>query len=128
MRPETDILDHSPSKEPAKPDLEAALKWWENMRPWYNLIVAAAGLISLVVFAVGFHFLELILLFIYALAANLMYSLAFLAESFNWHYLRGKLPLNRFRQVFFVLGTIGSVGLTFILCPLYYEIVYIDPS
>lgn len=93
------------------------LRWWEARRPFYNLVVGASGLFSLAVVELlallppgPHHFLPLVPVVVFGLAANVCYSLGFLVEAALEGLWGREAPLvgpALFRQ-----GLSFSVGLT----------------
>jgi hypothetical protein len=88
-------------------------QWWERMRWIFNLAVGLVGILTIAAYAQHFGRRDIIDLIGYGLFANLFYTLGFWAEMADRHYLSGSLQLSRFRTILFLLGTIGSMALTF---------------
>lgn len=95
--------------------------WWERMRWIYNIVLGLVGVGSILLFDSGFEMVNLMGLVFYGLFANLFYMLGFWLEMADQHYLRGGIGLYRFRISIFLLGTIGSMLLTFMVVWVYYE-------
>lgn len=106
------------------PDLRrtplSTLRWWESRRPRYNLIVGAAGMVTLTVMSLSTLILPgaslpplrgvVMMATAYALAANLCYSLGWLAEMVALFVWGRRAPL--MGPLLFREGLIFSVGLT----------------
>lgn len=116
---ESELIDDTTIRSAKESTLFSALKWWESKRYVFNLIVGITGLTSLLAFASGFNNGELIGIFIYAFILNLCYSVGFLLESLNLFYLTESINLAKFRLAFFILGTILSAFVTFIIAMFY---------
>lgn len=107
--------------EPAFPNLEnngnaiEAFSWWEQKRLIYNLIIGLEGLTLLLIFS--FPFVEKLIstIIVYGLIANVFYSIGFLLEMANIYYLKSKLNPEYLRWPLFVLGTLFSMLVTFLL-------------
>jgi hypothetical protein len=106
----TEIIDE------AKSDLANSLAWWEKRRLWYNLFVGGTGLVALFLFAPVFGAVDMILLVLYGMVANLFYSLGFLLEAFDSYYFKGKLGVAKIRMVLLILGVLFGCFITFVGC------------
>ena len=107
----TAILDRSPREADRRHPLAVALAWWEGRRPWFTLVIVAAGLYgatrpefgqSFGPFALWHTLLEL---GCWAVAANICYCAGYLLEAMLYHYVWKTLRSGRLRWVLFLLGT-----------------------
>lgn len=96
-----EILDVDQSVSPAM----EAFKWWEKRRIWYNVILGATGVVSLLLLAPPIDQFVVIGVLMWAAFANLCFSIGFLLEMFNLHYLKGRYDLQNLRLSLFLLGT-----------------------
>ncbi|NVK04659.1 MAG: hypothetical protein HWD92_07540 [Flavobacteriia bacterium] len=96
--------------------LTEALAWWEKKRLLYNVIVGISGLFTLFSLSGDFGVSELLIgALFFGIGANAFYSLGFLLESWNHHYLKNSIKFESVRLPLFLLGLIFSVGLTLLL-------------
>jgi hypothetical protein len=91
-------------------DLRIAVRWWEGKRGWYNALVGLSGVP--IFFFLGVHFFTLAGALAYGVAANLLYSLGLLSEIWTQHYFGTRLLSPRIRWVLWLIGLLGSMGLT----------------
>jgi hypothetical protein len=56
----------------------------------------------------------------YAIIANIFYSSGMVVELLEWYYLKGKLGLGKYRLALFILGTVFSCILTWVLARIYF--------
>ncbi len=119
LEPEQAFEGHPPFQ------FKESFAWWERMRWIYNLAIGLVGGAALLFFAPKFGFGEVVGLIAYGLFANLFYLLGFWVEMADQHYLRGGIGLYRLRISLFLLGTIGSMLLTFWMVWVYYMPVII---
>jgi hypothetical protein len=98
--------------------------WWERMRWIYNLAVGLVGLSAILANANQFVTADMVGLVMYGLLANLFYTLGFYFEMADQHYFRGVLGLYKFRTLFFVAGSVGSMLLTLVTTLTYYEVFF----
>ncbi|MFT4600175.1 MAG: hypothetical protein ACI857_000346 [Arenicella sp.] len=109
---DTDILDdHEKEQEIV---LSIAIKWWEKKRLLFNLLVGGIGILGLLFSRFAIHPEEIIGLAIYGGLMNVMYSIGFLLEAMNKHYLKGKIEMVPWRLPLFILGTLVSMFVTLI--------------
>lgn len=105
-------------------ELKSTIKFWESKRWIFNLLVGFSGVIGLyngsstVDHYWSSH--DLIGIIRYAIIANIFYSLGMVFELLEWYYLKGKLGLGKYRLVLFILGTIFSCILTWVLARIYF--------
>ena len=109
-----EVIDNFEEKASNDVVLKNALKWWEKKRIWFNIFVAASGIIPLILYAKSFNLEELILIVFYGLVVNVFYSLGFLLEAFNEYYFKQRFCIEKFRYPFLIFGILMSSGLTFI--------------
>ncbi len=114
-------------------DLEASnssdvIRWWEMRRIPFNLIVGCTGLFTaaLLLLMVGImerhlgdpdeppasFFVAVFVAFVYGIAANLCFTLGWVAELLAKRLWPGRLPV--FGEVAFFMGTVFSVLLTLV--------------
>ncbi|MEM9679910.1 MAG: hypothetical protein AAF901_06265 [Bacteroidota bacterium] len=99
----------------------ASLKWWDKKRVWYNVIVGVISIGYLIyINPETFESYDIIGVIIYALGANLFFTLGFLLEMYDATYFKGALRTHKFRMLLFVLGTLFSVVYTIYQVDLYY--------
>ncbi|AGC77598.1 hypothetical protein LX97_02210 [Nonlabens dokdonensis] len=93
-------------------DLRLKVRWWESKRWIYNLVVLLAGSFSIyetyTLFNYSLKLMDIILICIWAIGANIFYSLGTLTELFDWHYFHNKIKIYRFRWFFFISGSLFS--------------------
>jgi hypothetical protein len=100
----------------------SVLQWWERRRPLYNIAVGAAGLLTLAVaqlhrvFTPAFEGPPLAFILVYALAANLFYSLGAPIDLALRRTL--KEDAGPVAQAMFRYGLAFSIGLTLLPIPL----------
>jgi hypothetical protein len=104
-----DILDDKPKLSPAM----EAFKWWERKRLWYNGILLLTGLVSMLMLSPPIDNFLVFGVIAWGLFANLCYSIGFMIEMINLHYLKGRYNMQGIRLTLFVLGTGLSVMATF---------------
>ena len=98
------------------------LRWWERRRPFYNLLVGSAGLLTVLVaqiqrlVAPAFEGPPLAFILVYALAANLFYSLGAPIHLLLCGTL--KPSAGPVAQAVFRYGLAFSIGLTLLPIPL----------
>jgi hypothetical protein len=97
------------------------LRWWERRRPFYNVAVGAAGLLTLGVAQLqrllpAFEGPPLAFILIYAIAANLFYSLGAPIDLVLRRTL--KEEAGPVAQAMFRYGLAFSIGLTLLPIPL----------
>lgn len=84
---------------------------WERLRIWYNVVLAAVALISILLFQLPllFHMGALEDMVLAAIAANACFLAGPLLEGYvTWWF--GPVPW--LRQAVFIIGTLGAVVLT----------------
>jgi hypothetical protein len=89
--------------------LLATIQWWEKKRIWFNIIVGALGVISILLFNSGRLFsgwISLVGIIIWGIAANIFYSSGILLEVVNVYYLKSSKNFFRFRYPLFIIGTL----------------------
>lgn len=104
-------------------DAKEAFRAWEKLRWIYNLAVGLVGIACIAMYATRFGLQDLIELIAYGLVANLFYFLGYWAEMFDQTILNGRIGLYRFRIQLFMVGTIGSMLLTFLATWAFYNLV-----
>jgi hypothetical protein len=96
--------------------------WWERRRPFYNLLVGSAGLLTLLVAQIqrlvtpAFEGPPLAFIIVYAIAANLCYSLGAPTHLLLRRIL--KESAGPVAQAIFRYGLAFSIGLTLLPVPL----------
>ncbi len=108
-----EILDSTINNKQYK-QLLLALRWWEKKRLVFNIIVGVVGFLGLGLVSVRMFPIEFAGIIFWGLFLNLCYSLGFLFEVFDAYYFKGKLRLYRFRLIFFIVGTLSAVLVTFL--------------
>jgi hypothetical protein len=99
------------------------LRWWERRRPFYNLLVGSAGLLTVLVaqiqrlVAPPFEGPPLAFILAYAIAANLFYSLGAPIHLLLRRTL--KESAGPVAQAMFRYGLAFSIGLTLLPIPLF---------
>jgi len=107
---EIEVLDQTDQKSEAV--LLSAIKWWEERRLWFNIAVGLCGVLGIILFAPYLGMVDFINVFFYAVFVNAAYCAGFILEALNLHYLKGRFPLENYRMVLFVLGTLFSSAVT----------------
>lgn len=102
-------------------DAKESFRAWEKMRWIFNLAVGLVGVACIALYAKHFGMQDLIELIAYGLVANLFYFLGHWAEMFDQMVLNGKLGLYKFRIHIFIVGTVGSMLLTFLATWAFYN-------
>ena len=111
---DADIQHYEPSS------LKNAIAWWEKKRIWFNVTVGFSGISAILISANNFNVFDVIDLVFYGFVLNFLYSIGFLIEAFDNHYLNGKLNTYRFRLFLFLLGTAASCLVTFTFETVFY--------
>ena len=101
-------------------NISLALAWWEKKRILFNVLVGFSGTIGILMNLSLFHTNDIILIIFYGLFANLMFSMGFLLEVFDDYYFKSKLKLQSFRLVLFLIGSIFSCIITFVMAVMFY--------
>ena len=114
-----EVIDHVEHKEQSA--LRTSLKWWEKRRIWFNLLVGISGIVGIMCYAPFFGLIDMIFILTYGIIANLFYSIGFVLEALNLHYLEGKINLKANRILLFIIGTALSCILTFAACLQFYS-------
>lgn len=115
-----EIIDsNNPKTEPTP--LKEALSWWEKKRIWFNVAVGITGVIVVINNIHLFQYGEIIGLVFYGLLLNLFYSIGFLLEAFNQHYLKGNFHFDQMRIGLFIVGTLASCGITYPYASIYFS-------
>ena len=100
-----------------------AQRFWAKGRPWFNVIVGAAGML------VVLKSLDLVSLFdsfgiiLWGLVANAFYSAGYVLDSFIIVKSRGQKSLKPVRYVLLLLGTLAYAFVSFVFALLYYTLV-----
>jgi len=123
MNPNSEILDDS--DKPSK--LEEAISWWEKKRLIFNLCVGITGVIGVLLFGTNLWLGDIIDIIFIGILMNVFYSLGFVIEALNQHYLKGRIKMENWRMALFVLGTIFSSLATFLGSFLYFHAIDIQP-
>ncbi|MDC8005102.1 hypothetical protein POV27_13655 [Aureisphaera galaxeae] len=101
--------------------IKSSLKWWDNKRVWYNLIVGAVGIGYIInIVPDTFGMTEIIGMFVYGVGANILFSLGILIELYDKVYLNTALKFYKARWVFFIGGTLFSILFTIFQIEVYY--------
>lgn len=100
--------------------LKRAIQWWEEKRILFNVITGIAGCLPILQFSNHFYLGDIALVFAYGIFMNLLFSIGFLIEALNFHYLKSKLELKALRPLLFWIGTLASAGVTYALSYLFY--------
>ncbi len=90
--------------------------FWESKRFLFNLLVGITGLFVWI-FLLYYHFLPLNILviggvIIWAIFANALYSVGYIAESYIVYYSKARIDFSKFRLIFFFAGTISYMLFT----------------
>ena len=98
---------------------EYAIKWWEKKRIAFNLIILLGGIIGIIIGVenglgnystiLSVDFIEVIL---WAIIANVIYSMGFFAEALDNYYFKNKLRIEKLRLALFFIITIATFGFT----------------
>ena len=106
---------------PEKRDnISLAFAWWEKKRILFNFLVGFSGIIGVFLNFQFFDWNDIFLIIFYGLFVNLMYSIGFLLEVFDDYYFKSKLKLHSFRLVLFLIGSIFSCIITFVMAVVFY--------
>lgn len=99
-------------------DLRSALIWWEKKRILYNLLVGLFGVVGLLwsphYDLYGFQISDIYWILIWALGANVFYSMGFMVEALAEHYFKGRFSLVKWRWLLWTVGVIFSIGWTIV--------------
>lgn len=107
----TDLVDDI--SDASEGSLRTALSWWEKKRLIFNLSVGSVGVLGIVFFSTFFGLPDVFGIILWGLFLNLLYSVGFLLEAFNIHYLNNKFQFDQLRLGLFLIGTITSCIVTF---------------
>lgn len=99
-------------RKPYLAQVEAGIRWWEQMRVWYNLILFSSGVlfsISLAgtlvlinpVFWLGAAF--------FGFCANVCYFLGPALDAYCYLFLKGRVQLSAMRMPIWIVGTMVSI-------------------
>ncbi|MFK7749415.1 MAG: hypothetical protein AB8B65_13550 [Kordia sp.] len=104
--------------------LQNTISWWEKKRIVFNILLGIVGAASVATFIPHTFGLEDFFgIILWAIMANILYSVGILLEIANQYYLKGKLNIFQFRHLFFVFGTLPYMFLTWLYASYYYEVV-----
>ena len=120
MTPNSEIIDDSDESAKSSP-LEQSLSWWETRRILFNLIVGGVGLVGMLLFCSDFRIMDVIDICFFGVLMNIFYSVGFMLEALNKHYLKDRIKMEDWRLALFVLGTAASAILTFAGTFLFYS-------
>lgn len=97
--------------------LKNIIKWWENKRLLYNILVVLTTIFCYLKFNDSrFTIIDGIAIFSGIILSNFFYSFGTILEILDLYYINGKAKLYRFRLPFYILGT-------FIICYLIFAII-----
>ncbi len=117
----TELLDNDSETKENKEILQNGIAWWERRRVWFNIIVAISGITTILWANKRIQIDEFIALIFYALFINLFYSTGFLLEAFDTFYFKGKIKIYQYRWGLYIIGTLGSAFITYLLAYTYYH-------
>ena len=98
------------------------IAWWERYRLIFNILVGVVGMASLFTggaFGLVSTFKLVVGILLYALAANLTFSLGWIGELMLRHYFGRTISLRPVRSIILVAGIAFSVVITFIIARWY---------
>ena len=90
----------------------------------FNVCVGIAGVTGALLFGTNLWLGDIIFI---GIIINVFYSLGFVLEALNQHYLKGRIKMENWRMALFVLGTILSALATFLGSFLYFHVIDIQP-
>ncbi|WP_043706354.1 hypothetical protein [Tenacibaculum ovolyticum] len=106
-----------------------AIKWWESKRWVFNSLVGLSGVFGIVkgihvatenIFVVS----DILGIILSGIIANIFYSSGILVEILDNYYFNNKLKMERFREVFLVLGCISYCIYAYICTYFYYNLSF----
>jgi hypothetical protein len=101
--------------------LKKTIIWWEKKRIWFNVIIGVIGILAVYMYCTdAIETEDIIGIILWGIMANILYSVGILLEIVNQYYLKGKLNIFRFRHVFFILGTLMYMFVTWNYAFYYY--------
>lgn len=106
---------------PQEKAYEKSIKWWEKKRLWFNLLVGATGLVSVLVHARYFGGFELFGVIMWGLVANIMFSTGLMLEIADLYYAKGRWNIHKVRNALFGAGTALYCLLSWFWASLYFE-------
>ena len=116
---EIEVIDHEETREDIE-SLNYAIRWWEKKRILFNIVVGAAGLLTLFLAPFGLFAFDIFGIVAWGLMANLMYSVGLLLEVFDKHYFNSAFKFYKYRMVLFVLGLMAYTGVTLLFGMVYF--------
>ena len=105
------------------------IKWWESKRWIFNLLVGLSGMLGIVkgvyvatenIFVIS----DILGIILSGIIANIFYSSGILVEIFDNYYFNSKLKMERFREVFLILGCISCCIYAYICTYFYYNLSF----
>lgn len=106
-----DILDNNLTNENISPGFEGAIRWWEKRRVLYNIVVCCCGIITILL-AGKLDFFSIVMVFFYAIAANIAYCSGLMLEAWDYYYFGNRLNIRDYRLALYIVGVVGSACLT----------------
>lgn len=104
-------------------ELKLNLKWWESKRWIFNLAVGLVGILTIYegLSRDDFSWIrsDIFGILYWGIGANILYSLGFLLELFDWYYLKNKIGIKKIRMILFIIGLLFSCFWT-LLCGWFY--------
>jgi len=105
-------------------EVKSNIKFWESKRWIFNVLVGISGALGIYLGIRNANYFwsssDTIGVIIYAVTANVFYSLGMIIELLDWYYLKNKIGISRFQLPLFAIGTIFSCLSTFLSAWMYF--------